>query len=92
MATTRSGWLARTWHTYVTEVVRDTNAASLEAIGTSSRRASDVTVGTILLVAAVCLIGIDYLGQTFEPEWFQSTLRLVGLDGGRRPSGHLDPR
>jgi hypothetical protein len=76
----RTGWLARTWRVYVTDVRRDTNAEALEAIGTGDRRASDLTIGTLLLVGALCLIGIEYLGNTFEPQWFQSALRVVGLD------------
>lgn len=35
----------------------------------------------MLVVSALCLTGIEYLGQTFEPQWLQSTLRAIGLDG-----------
>lgn len=76
----RGRWLARTWRTYVTDVRRDTNAAALEAIGTSDRRAGDLTIGMVLLSGALCLIAVEYLGQTFHPQWFQSALRLFGLD------------
>ncbi|HUW02707.1 MAG TPA: CPBP family intramembrane glutamic endopeptidase [Acidimicrobiales bacterium] len=82
-----TGWLARTWRTYVTDVRRDTNTAALEAIGTGDRRASDETIGTLLLLGALCLIGIEYFGRTFEPQWLQSALRAVGLDAAAAQVG-----
>lgn len=69
------------WYRFVTSVRHDADTASLEAIGTADRRASDRTVATVLVVGALCLTGIEYLGRTFEPDWFRSTLELIGLDG-----------
>lgn len=76
LGTTPPAW----WRTHVTEVRDEVDAA---ADPNTDRARANI----ILITAALCLLSIQYLGRTDEPQWFLTVLRALGLDG---PAGHLD--
>jgi CAAX protease family protein len=68
------------WQRYVTDVRRDTDAASAAYRATTPSRVADRKVFIVLVTCAVSLTINNFLANGDEPGWLVSPLRAVGLD------------
>jgi membrane protease YdiL (CAAX protease family) len=69
------------WQRYVTDVRRDTDAASAAHRATTPASVVDRKMIVVLVTTAVSLTLLNFLGDREHPAWLVSLLRAVGLDG-----------
>ena len=69
------GWRRRVWRTYVTDVRATANARAVVS------RETDRKMVSVFVVAAVALTCNNFLSDGTHPQWLESLLRVVGLNG-----------